>query len=128
MPAQQVENFKIQIANLGTDFVCQTPLPATSASISFLGPFQGQAILWNMTLATLAHWQLHGNGSAPGAGGELFKRPFIEIAEGIGAVFQLRVGLELEHIDEPVIKKTIIMIRNYKRLALGRIEFGSMHT
>jgi hypothetical protein len=127
MPAQQVENFKVQIANLGTDFVCLTPLPATLANISFLGPFQGQVVLWNMTLATLSHWQQHGS-DTPISGSEFFNSPFIEIAEVAEAVFQLRVGLELGHIDEPVIRKTIIMIRNYKRLAIGRIEFGSMHT
>ena len=40
------------------------------------------------------------------------------------AVYQLNVGLDLPIIDEPVIKKTIIMIRNYKLLAVGKIEFG----
>ena len=41
---------------------------------------------------------------------------------------KLNVGLDLKTIDEAVINKTIIMIRNYKRLRIGRNEFGSMHT
>jgi hypothetical protein len=128
MPAQQVENFKIKIANLGTDFVCLTPLPATSASISFLGPFQGQVILWNMMLVTLAHYQANENHPISVTEAGTYKRPFIAIKGETEGVFQIEVGLDLPLIDEPVIKKTIIMIRNYKRLAVGRIEFGSMHT
>jgi hypothetical protein len=127
MAANQVEDFRCQIGNLGTDFVCQTHLPATLASISFLGPFQGQVVLWNMTLATLSHWQRHGS-DTPISGSESFNSQFIEIAEVAEAVFRLRVGLEVEHIDEPVIKKTIIMIRNYRRLAIGRSGFGSIQT
>jgi len=127
MPAQQVENFRVRIANLGTDFVCTSPLPANSASISFLGPFQGQVILWNMTLSTLAHLQTDDSGNNSVEAG-LVKRPFIEIKDGQEGVFQIEVGLDLPLIDEPVIRKTIIMIRNYKLLAIGRIEFGSMHT
>jgi hypothetical protein len=128
MPANKVDDFRLQIENLDKDFVCQTPLPATSASISFLGPFQGQVILWNMTLATLAHYQANENQPISATEAGTYKRPFIAIKGETEGVFQIEVGLDLPLIDEPVIRKTIIMIRNYKRLAIGRIEFGSMHT
>ncbi|MFA6904470.1 MAG: hypothetical protein WC236_15450 [Gallionellaceae bacterium] len=113
---------------LDSDFICCTSLPCLSASVLFLGPFQGQTVLWQMNLATLAHFRLSASNNSSPLSPELIFRPFIEIQGGDRGVMQLAVGLELEAIDEPVIKKTIIMMRNYKRLALGRIEFGSMHT
>lgn len=128
MAVNKVEDFRVQIASRGTDFICQTPLPANSASIFFLGPFKGKTILWNMTLANLAHFQANDSRHIPATEVGTITRPFIEIKDGIEGVFQLQVGLDLPIIDEQVIKKTIIMIRNYKRLGLGKIEFGSMHT
>lgn len=128
MAVNQVEEFRVQIENLGKDFVCKTTLPATLASVSFLGPFQGETILWDMTLATLSYFRSTQDGNISVARSGLFNSPFIEIAEGKEGVVKIQVGLDLELIDEPVIKKAIIMIRNYKRLGIGRIGFGSMHT
>ena len=81
-----------------------------------------------MTLATLTHFQANDNRHISATGAGTFKGPYIEIRDGSESVFQIQVGLDLPIIDEQVIRKTIIMIRNYKRLAIGRIEFGSMHT
>jgi hypothetical protein len=124
----QVDAIRMQLQKLDSDFICCTSLPCLSASVLFLGPFQGQTVLWQMNLATLAHFRLSASNNSSPLSPELIFRPFIEIQGGDRGVMQLAVGLELEAIDEPVIKKTIIMMRNYKRLALGRIEFGSMHT
>ncbi len=124
----QVEAFRNQLQILGADFVCTTSLPDASVLVAFLGQFQGQTVLWNMTLATLQYFRQNENGHIFVAGAGKYKRPFIEIKDGNKGVFQLQVGLDLETINETVIKKTIIMIRNYKRLAHGRIEFGSTHT
>jgi len=120
-----VEAFRSQLERLGSDYICNTLLPDTSASVSFLGRFQGKTALWNMTLATLAHYR-HAQTAADSAPAQaLFRCPFIEIKQGAEGVYQITVGLDLAVIDHPVIKKTIIMIRNYKRLALGKIEFCS---
>ena len=124
----QVDQFKNEMQILGRDFICHTILPTSSASVEFLGLFQGQTVLWNMTLATLSHWQRKDSGNDSIADSEIFYRSFIEIAEGKEGVFQIRVGLGLELIDEPTIRKTIIMICNYKRLAVGRSGFGSIQT
>ena len=123
-----IETFRNRLQQLGADYVCIVPLPATSTSVSFLGSFQGQTVLWNMTLATLQYFRSQESGNISDKDAGIYTRPFIEIDAGKEGVFNIRVGLELELVDEPVIKKSIIMIRNYKRLAIGRIEFGSMHT
>jgi len=109
---ESLESFRTRLQNQGAEFICDTSLPAISASIFFLGPFAGETVVWQMTLAVIKSGET----------------PFIEIQQGSKGVYPVSVGLALPAIDEPVIKKTIIMMRNYKRLAIGRIEFGSMHT
>lgn len=123
-----VATFRVQLEKLGSDYICATRLPDAAAAVSFLGQFQGQTVLWNMTLATLAHYRLSEPNAISTAEKKLFNCPFIEINAGVEGVFQIRVGLDLAVIDEPVIKKTIIMIRNYKRLAIGKIAFCGAHT
>lgn len=81
-----------------------------------------------MTLATLAHYRLSEPNEISTSEQKFFNCPFIEIKAGVEGVYQIRVGLDLAVIDESVIKKTIIMIRNYKRLAIGKIEFCGANT
>lgn len=124
----KVEAFKTQLAKLGCDYICTTRLPDTSASVAFLGQLQGQIVIWNMTLATLAHYRKEKINDVSAAAQAHYHCPFIEIKEGIEGVYSLKVGLDLAVIDEPVIKKAIIMMRNYKRLVIGRIEFAATDT
>lgn len=106
-----------QLSQLGRDFICTASLPAASVQLRFLGPFRGDTVVWEMRLGTLADWRnTAGNQSS-------MPCPFIEITEGVEGIFPIKVGLDLVVIDEPVIRKTIIMVRNYKRLVIGKIEF-----
>jgi hypothetical protein len=125
---EEVALFNARLQKLGVDFVCTTTLPDTSACVSFLGTFQGKVVMWNMELTALKHQSNAASQQTTVNKSESGSSPFIEITAGREGVFPLNVGLDLAVIDETVIKKTIIMIRNYKRLVLGRIEFGSMHT
>ena len=124
----QADAFRAQLEQLGSDYICATRLPDTSASVSFHGPYQGRIVMWKMILATLAHYRLAEAEAIATAEPGRFIIPFIYIKEEAGGVYQLNVGLDLPVIDEPVIKKTIIMIRNYKLLAVGKIEFGTVYT
>jgi acid phosphatase class B len=119
----QVVAFRSQLERLGCDYICNTRLPDSSASVSFLGRLHGHPVLWNMTLATLAHFRQAQAAAGFAAAQALFPCPFIEIEQGVEGVYPIRVGLDLPFIDDPVIKKSIIMIRNYKRLAPGKTEF-----
>ncbi len=107
----------LQLAQLGQEFICATPLPDSRVQLRFLGPFQGQTVVWDMQLRTLADCRQSAgeNSSIP--------CPFIEIAAGAQGMHPITVALDLPSIDEPVIRKTIIMVRNYKLLKIGRIEF-----
>ena len=121
----QVEALRTRLAKLGNDYICSNRLPGTTATVSFLGQFQGQTVVWEMRLATLAHCQLAEDDAVSTSVQQRYTCPFIEVKEGVEGVYQLRVGLALAVIDEPAIKKTIIMIRNYKRLAIGKIELSN---
>lgn len=123
-----VQALKSQLESSGSDYSCWTSLPASSATVVFLGPFQGHTVVWNMTLSTLEHYRAAEVGFQSSAKNNHFDRPFIEILEVVEGVFSLGVGLDIAVIDEPAIKKTIIMIRNYKSLALGKIQFGVVNT
>lgn len=124
----RVQALKSRQASSDSDYSCRTSLPDVSATVIFLGPFQGHTVVWNMTVATLEYYRAAEVGSQSSAKNNLFDRPFIEILEDVEGVFSLGVGLDIAVIDEPVIKKTIIMIRNYKRLTLGKIQFGVANT
>lgn len=104
----------------GRDYVCTCELPAVAASVRFLGPFQGRQVAWNMTLCALQG----ASGESPSAlpGGS--SRSFMEVAAAADGAFALTVGLNLAVIDEPTIRKTLVMVRKFKRLELGRHEWG----
>lgn len=121
----RVEIFKIQLQELDVDYICATPLPDSAAFISFLGPFQGALVQWNMTLSTLAHHQKTELSLTSESRPVLIARPFIEIKQENLGVFEVKVVLDLKIIDATVIRKSIIMMRNYKRLKIGKIEFGN---
>lgn len=111
-----VKLLTLQLEQSGRDFICTTSLPDTSASVRFVGQFMGNSVVWDMHLTHLSSYRkTPGNPAAP--------CPFIEIKAVSDDVYPVTVVLDLPTIDEPVIKKTIIMLRNYKRLVIGKIEF-----
>ncbi len=98
------------------DYACTSPIPATAVNLRFSGRFQDREVAWDATFYTLQHFLQ--------AQGAQNTRPFIDIAQALDGGYRLRVGLDLPLFDEPAIKKAVIMIRNYKRLRLGRHEWG----
>lgn len=86
--------------------------------IRFWGTLRGQPVHWQARVLTLRHYQ---QGLVPGAPPV---RPFIEVTavgDGVGTVV---VGLPLDGIDPPALIKTVMMLRQWKRLDRGRHEFG----
>jgi hypothetical protein len=51
-------------------------------------------------------------------------RQFIDIGNEANEGRAIAIGLHVPAIDEPTIWKPITMVRNYKRLRFGRIEWG----
>ena len=110
--------FEQQLAKSGLQYELLSPLGESHCRFRFSGPFQGDLIVWDASLFTLSYY-LDQNTPRNDA-----IRQFIEVG-AIGEHGRLiQIGLNLQKIDEPAVLKTRIMIRQYKRLATGRHEFG----
>jgi hypothetical protein len=96
------------------------PLQPGQARFTFTGPFEGRDILWQATLVTLAHYHAQ---QLPCVA-TISRQPFIDIGADTPAGRLLTVALDIPQIDEPAILRTLVMIRQYKRLHAGRHEFG----
>lgn len=85
--------------------------------LRFQGMLEGQAVTWLVTLRALA---------APDSDGASGALPvsYIEVGEDSPGGVPIAVGLPVAAIDEPTIRKAMIMIRQYRRLRRGRHEYG----
>lgn len=77
--------------------------------LRFSGPFAGRQVIWDATLIAMTPGQ---------------QRNYIEIGHATENGIQLTVGLNVACIDLPTVRKTMMMIRQYKRLRQGRHEYG----
>lgn len=110
--------FEQQLARCGAQYELLTTLNAPACHFRFTGPFQGKQVIWDAQLQTLAYYVR--NGAIQGQD----VRQFIEVEKAGERGIPINIALNLSVIDQPTILKTIIMIRQYKRLAPGRHEFG----
>lgn len=94
----------------GADFVCDGPLGGDSLRLRFIGRYQEREVVWDAELIALS-----GDGAAA---------QFLDIGAPGPRGVPIRIGLGVPCIDRPTVLKTIIMVRNYKRLRPGRHEFG----
>ena len=116
----ELTRFRRTLEQQNREFIYTVPALDDCAQVRFLGRFDKRPVLWDATIMTLGHYHAK-HGSQEIANRE---RQFIEIDDTAGDIRRIRIGLQLDHIDEPVILKTIIMVRNYKRLHTGRHEFA----
>jgi hypothetical protein len=103
----------------GVQFTLIEPALPSRTRFSFAGPFEGQETVWDATLLTL---EAHHATEPPTD--RMQRRSFIEIGPATAAGRVVRIVLDVAAIDEGVILRTIIMMRQYKRLHAGRHEFG----
>jgi len=111
----------VALAASGQDFI-YTGEPADDCTgIRFLGTFQGVELVWDATIMTLAFYnECQARNYRPQT-----RRQFIDVAQSGNILRRIDIGLDLKRIDNPVLLKTIIMTRKYKRLHTGRHEFGA---
>ncbi|MCW8956170.1 MAG: hypothetical protein OQL09_04745 [Gammaproteobacteria bacterium] len=96
---------------------------AQSVRLTFTGLFEGREVVWNASIKTLHACYLEQQRAAIADRCTVVWRQFIDI-RCEGDACQVEIGLNLRQIDEPAIKRAIIMMRKYKRLHLGRHEYG----
>lgn len=72
---------------------------------------------WNATLFTPAAWAAETGEQQP-------LQNIIEVGGEQEAEISLRVCLKVDQIDLPTVRKTVMMIRQYRRLSRGRHCYG----
>ena len=97
-----------------------SPSDGNSARIRFLGMFEDSPVIWDATVRALARGR-----PEQGCVNAAPQRQYLEIAPQGLPLRRITVGLNVTAIDPPVLLKTIIMVRKYKRLHSGRHEFGA---
>lgn len=104
----------------GIEFNLLEALTASHAHFSFVGLFQNEQITWDANLLTLERY----HAEQPHSSQAVQRSPFLEVGAQTISGRALRVVLDVAQIDEPTILRSIIMIRQYKRLRLGHHDFG----
>ena len=112
--------FDQHLASHRQQYELLSPLGETCCHLRFTGPFQGRPELWDAYLQSLSYYVSNVVPRPPTA------RQFIEVGDPGELGRLIRIGLNVPVIDEPVVLKSLIMIRQYKRLAPGRYEFGEL--
>jgi hypothetical protein len=90
--------------------------PPDWVRIAFDGAFQGRAVRWEATVLTLR--------AAEHRSGAPQRRRFIDVHSVEAGRGQVTVGLDVPAVDPPTLLKTVVMLRQWKRLGPGRHEFG----
>jgi hypothetical protein len=108
----------------GDDWTAVGPVGPDAAHVRFTGHLEGRPVEWDAEILTLAECchRLRAAGRIPDGPVEL--RQFIDVGENTEGGCRLTVALKLGAVDAPAVRKTVVMIRNYKRLRRGRHEYG----
>ncbi len=112
-------------AQTQSDYTALSPLGGQCAHIRFSGQFHGRQVTWDTHLVTLQEVYRQGiaNGSIT-VDEPISLSQFIEIEETGPNEMSLKIGIDVPAIDAPTVFKCMIMIHNYKRLRIGRHEYG----
>ena len=123
---KSLDNFKADLSHTGGEFQLLTRLPAARARVRFVGRFEDKEVVWDAELTTLTAYGYSAE-SATDKLAESGLRPFINIGEKNDDFQSVIVGLPLSEITLPEIRKTMVMMRNYKRLKRGFHEYGEVY-
>lgn len=99
------------------EFKALTPLDKNQVQVQFRGVFKGEAVIWDATISCLK-----------AASGTNRNKQSITIAHQKGIHYKIDIELDVEIITEATIFKSMLMIHNYKRINIGRHEFGPTRT
>lgn len=97
-------------------------LNSQHAHFHFEGLFNNQKVNWDTQLLTLSEYIKQNKIK------NTTLKQFIEVEPPQSKSVKLTVVLNVTIINTPTINKTMIMIKQYKNLMVGRHEFGEIHT
>lgn len=118
--AKAAKEFYQQFANQKLPYKC-IARQAQQVHIQFSGYFDQQCIIWDAQIMTLKHIAQSSSTIE-----NLYSRQFIQIQTSNDFLVPITIALNLENITVPDIRKTIIMINNYKLLKIGKHEYGEI--
>lgn len=105
-----VTALQAELAEKGREFLIDDWPGPDEARIRFIGPFEGEPVVWKAQLCALAP-----DSADP---------QYLDIGPAEADGVPLEIGLAVPAIDEAAMLKTVIMVRNYRRLRPGRHEFA----
>lgn len=88
------------------------------AHIEFEGVFQGETVTWDTHFFTLDGYSTENSDNQNTA------KQFIHIQKSNTGTTELTLALKISEINTPNIQKMMVMIKQYKNLAIGRHEYG----
>lgn len=112
-----VKELRAQLKTQGKEYLLMSELPALKVYLQVEGVFAGELVVWNMCIRTIEEYSKNNSITDD-------PQQFINI-EQKDETYHIEIGLNVKLIDQPVVERTIIMIRKYKRLFLGRHEYGA---
>lgn len=121
MQQHLVKQLEQELTQQGSDYLIDQR-EDDACLLRFIGPFEGQPVVWQTQLQTL-HKFAEEYRKRTGTKDSLKLRQFIDMDKQQDN-YRLQIGLNLDKIDDAAILRTIIMIRQYKRLHMGRHEYG----
>lgn len=119
----------MKTGNPSPDYRLQHRYSPEHVEVQFEGLFMQKPVTWHAHIRTLGDYCLHElyKSQQPSAGNCIQAQPFIDI-DIHDNIHRLTVALNIPVIDEAAILRTIIMIRQYKRLQAGRHQYGDIAT
>lgn len=118
-----VHDLQTQLQQLDSQHLLINRISDQHVHVKFIGNFQGQLLVWNAFVRTMRDYYEYELKQS--ADEKIALRPFIKI-EKEDSSYKISLVLNLDKIDEAAIKKSIIMVRKYKRLSVGRHEYGDV--
>jgi len=116
---QAAKNLVEKLIRSGQAYELVERISSARVLIRFTGPFHHEPVVWQADIRTLRD---KFGGIQSGHEQHDFRQS-IEIFEN-NESYSINIALNLNEIDEAAIKRTIIMVRKYKRLHLGYHEYG----
>lgn len=99
-------------------YILIQPLTTQYVHIEFDGQYKGKTVTWDTHFYTLQGYIAHKNTNNTDL------KQFIEIESMQTGMMKLTLALNIEKINNPSIRKMMIMIKQYKNLSIGRHEYG----
>lgn len=88
------------------------------AHIQFEGPFQGETVTWDTHFFTLNGYITQHDDT------NKIQKQFIDIEPIDSNNLKLTIALKIAEINHQNIQKMMTMVKQYKKLSLGRHEYG----